>query len=173
MGFLNNFLITRQAQKVSDLAAEEEIYAQVKNEVESNNISEGLWAKAASSASSSDYEDVKREYIRLRAERLHEERKLYSQILKETQEIAENGLQQRRVEEKLKLHFDERPTVSQILESKSENPLINTVKDEIKTGAVHRKLWDRAEEEVESTDQVEIIKAYIVLRTAYLETQRK
>ena len=88
MGFIKKFLITRQAVKISDMAAEEEIYEHVNDEIESG-ISQGLWVKATTSASSSEYEDIKREYIRLRVERLHAEGKLYSQIASEVSESIE------------------------------------------------------------------------------------
>jgi hypothetical protein len=63
--------------------------AHVGNEVEAGNIRPGIWTKATSLASSSNEEDIKREYIRLRVELLRAEGRLFQQFIKDVSEAAD------------------------------------------------------------------------------------
>jgi hypothetical protein len=94
MGFIKRALTNNQVRKDKELFVEEKIYEHVSNEIESGEIRPGLWTKASTTAASSNPEDIKREYARLRVEQLYAEGRLFNQLLKETSGalVAENTI---------------------------------------------------------------------------------
>jgi hypothetical protein len=92
MGFIKDLRRGRHAQKDANLLAEEKLYEFVGKEIESGYIREGLWVKATSTASSSEHEDIKREYIRLRVEHLPAESRLFNQIVNEDSIVTEPNI---------------------------------------------------------------------------------
>lgn len=90
MGFINKTLARKQIREDAELLAEEKLYEYVGTEIESGTIRSGLWTKATTTASSSEHEDIKREYIRLRVEHLHAEGRLFNQFLEEVTEAEQS-----------------------------------------------------------------------------------
>ena len=102
MGFIDDIRKGKQARKDAKVLAEEKLYEHIGNEIESGEIRSGLWVKATSIATSSDPEDINREYIRLRVEHLQAEGRLYQQLLEEASEAVQKVEQKPSPEPSLK-----------------------------------------------------------------------
>jgi hypothetical protein len=141
-------------RKMVNAEAEERLYDSVRQEYESGEIRSGLWTKAEATANSTENAAIRAKYIQLRFEQL-EAQSQHNQIVSE-KSVATDSKQ-----------GQEKLTPQQIILTKSEDPLVNEVINEIEAGAIHTELWNKAKEKTGSPDQSTITNAYIDLRVTF------